>query len=292
MTFVVAGGGFAGVETIGALNDFLRDVIRRYPELDASMLRLVLVHAGGVVLPELGDRLGRYAQDHLRRRGVELRLGVRVTGFDRWVVTLSDGERIQANTLVWSAGVRPSPVVEALPVDKLNGRLKVNERLELAGHEGVVWAVGDSAAVPDGRGGLHPPTAQHAIRQGVAAARNVKAALDGLEPRPFRFSTLGLLASIGHHTGVAQVLGIRFSGFAAWWLWRTVYLAKLPGLAKKIRVAIQWTLDLFFPRQVEQLLTLKTLDQIERLASQLEAERSDRRPVRDAPSRRSEHASG
>ncbi len=292
MTFVVAGGGFAGVETVGAINDFLRDAIRRYPELDPSLLRIVLVHSGEVVLPELGEQLGRYAQEQLRRRGVELKLGARVAGYDRRVVTLSQGEPIHANTLVWTAGAKPAPTVEALPVERVGSRLKVNRCLELAGHEGVVWVVGDSAAVPDGRGGIHPPTAQHAIRQGLAAARNIEAALNGVDPRPFHFSTIGQLASIGHHTGVAQVLGVRFSGFAAWWLWRSVYLSKLPGLAKKVRVAIQWTLDLLLPRQIEQLLTLKALEQIERLASEVGAGRSELAPVRDQPTRRHDDAPG
>jgi NADH dehydrogenase len=164
--------------------------------------------------------------------------------------------------------------LEALSVEKVRGRLKVNQHLELAGYEGVVWAVGDSAAVPDGRGGLHPPTAQHGIRQGLAAARNIAAVVAGKKPRPFSFATIGQMASLGHYTGVAQIFGIRFSGFVAWWLWRTVYLAKLPGVARKIRVAIQWTLDLFFPRQVEQLVTRRELEQVQRLARQLDGRKS------------------
>jgi NADH dehydrogenase len=169
----------------------------------------------------------------------------------------------------------PAPAVASLPVDKIKGRLKVNEFLELAGHEGVVWAVGDSAAVPDRRGGFHPPTAQHGLREGLAAAKNIEAAVNGTARMSFRFSTIGQLASIGHHTGVAQILGMRFSGFAAWWLWRSVYLAKLPGIAKKVRVAIQWTLDLLFSRQIEQFLTLKDLEQIEQLAALVRASRSE-----------------
>jgi NADH dehydrogenase len=274
MTFVVAGGGFAGVETVGAMNDFLRETLKHYPELDPAMLRVILVHSSQVVLPELGERLGRYAQEKLQRRGVELRLAARVNGYDDWIVKLSAGEPIPANTLVWTAGVTPAPAVAPLAVEKIKGRLKVNEYLELTGHEGVVWAVGDSAAVPDDRGGLHPSTAQHGLREGLAAAKNIAAAIDGAAPKPFRFSTIGQLASIGHHTGVAQILGMRFSGFTAWWLWRSVYLAKLPGIAKKVRVAIQWTLDLLFSRQIEQFLTLKDLEQIEQLAVQVRASRS------------------
>jgi NADH dehydrogenase len=275
MTFVVAGGGFAGVETVGAMNDFLRHTLRHYPELDPTMLRVVLVHSGDVVLPELGQRLGRYAQEKLRRRGIELRLGVRVSGFDDWIVKLSAGESIPANTLVWTAGVMPAPSVEALPAEKIKGRVKVNECLEVTGHEGVVWAVGDCAAAPDGRGGVHPPTAQHGLREGLAAAKNIEAAVNGTAAKPFRFSTIGQLASIGHHTGVAQILGMRFSGFMAWWLWRSVYLAKLPGFGKKVRVAIQWTLDLLFSRQIEQFLTLKDVEQIEQLAAQVRASRAE-----------------
>jgi NADH dehydrogenase len=274
MTFVVAGGGFAGVETVGAMNDFLRDTLLAYPELDPAMLRMVLVHSGDVVLPELGERLGRYTQEKLRRRGIELRLGSRVSGYDDWVVKLSAGEPIAANTLVWTAGVTPAPAVASLPVEKIKGRVKVNECLEVTGHEGMVWAVGDCAAVPNGRGGLHPPTAQHGLREGLTAAKNIEAAANGTTRKPFRFSTIGQLASIGHHTGVAQILGMRFSGFVAWWLWRSVYLAKLPGFAKKVRVAIQWTLDLLFSRQIEQFLTLRDLEQIELLAAQVRIGRS------------------
>jgi GNAT superfamily N-acetyltransferase len=169
-------------------------------------------------------------------------------------------------------------VGESLPVEKIKGRLKVNEYLEMAGHEGVAWAVGDSAAVPDGHGGFHPPTAQHGLRQGLTAATNIEAAVTGAARKPFRFSTIGQLASIGHHTGVAQIFGMRFSGFIAWWLWRSVYLSKLPGFAKKVRVAIQWTLDLLFSRQIEQFLTLKDLEQIEQLATMLRASRMGTSP--------------
>jgi NADH dehydrogenase len=206
MTFVVAGGGFAGVETVGAMNDFLREALKYYPELDPSMLRVILVHSGDVVLPELGEQLGRYTQEKLRRRGVEVRLGARVSGYDDWIVKVSAGDPIPAHTLVWTAGVKPAAAVESLSVQRINGRLKVNEYLELAGHEGVVWAVGDSAAVPDGRGGFHPPTAQHGLRQGLAAAKDIESAINGVRGKPFCFSTIGQLASIGRHTGVAQIL--------------------------------------------------------------------------------------
>jgi NADH dehydrogenase len=273
MTFVVAGGGFAGVETVGAINDFLRETVRYYPELDEAWLRIVLVHPGDVVLPELGERLGRYAQEKLRQRGVELRLATRVTGYENEAVNVVPGDPIGTMSLVWTAGTMPAAAVGPLPVEKLKGRVKVNEFLEVAGHEGVVWAVGDCAAVPDGKGGVHPPTAQHAMREAIVAGGNIEAVLGGDPQKPFRFSTIGQLASIGHRTGVAEIFGMRFSGFAAWWLWRGVYLSKLPQLSKKVRVAIKWSLDLLFPREIEQLVTLRDVEGMEKLGATLRAMR-------------------
>lgn len=279
LTFVVAGGGFAGVETVGAINDFLRGALRYYPELHPSMLRLVLVHSGKVVLPELGEKLGRYAQDMLRRRGVDVRLGTRVVGYGGHTVRMTPEETLEAATVVGTAGVAPAAAIASLPVEKVNGRVRVSQFLEVVGHEGVVWAAGDCAAVPDGRGGTHPPTAQHGMREAIVAAKNVEAAVDGTAKRPFRFSTLGQLATIGRRDGVAQVFGLRFSGFVAWLLWRTVYLAKLPGLAKRVRVAIKWSLDLLFAREVEQIMTIRDVEQIERFSAGLRAVRTRTRSV-------------
>jgi NADH dehydrogenase len=278
-TFVVAGGGFAGVETVGAINDFLRDAVRYYPELDESMLRVVLVHPGKVVLPELGERLGGYTQEKLRQRGVEVRLETRVTDYADEAVNVSPGEPIGTVSLIWTAGVKAAAALGPLQVEKVNGRVKVNEFLEVAGHEGVVWAVGDCAAIPDGNGGLHPPTAQHGMREAVAAAENIEAAINGRARKRFRFSTIGQLASIGHRTGVAQLLGVRFSGFVAWWLWRSVYLAKLPGISKKLRVTIKWSFDLLFAREIEQLVTLRDVEHVERLGATLRAMRGVAQPI-------------
>jgi len=283
LTFVVAGGGFAGVETTGAMNGFLRETIRYYPGLDSSMLRIVLVDAGKVVLPELGERLGRYAQEKLQARGVEMRSESRVSGYQRSAVQLSRGNEIATNTLVWTAGVTPAVAIAQLPVDKVKGRVKVNEFLEVQGHEGVVWAVGDCAAIPDGKGALHPPTAQHALREGAVVARNIEAAVDGTARQRFRFTTIGQLATIGRRDGVALVFGLRFSGFLAWLLWRTIYLAKLPGFAKKLRVALSWSLDLLFTREIEQLVTVRDVDRMATLSSMLKAEREGR-AVPDRPS--------
>jgi NADH dehydrogenase len=256
MTFVVAGGGFAGVETIGAVNDFVREALRYYPNIEPKQVRMVLVHSGPVILPELGEELGRYAQRKLASQGVEVCTGVRVAEASDEGVVLSDGTRIPTRTIVWTAGTAPHMLCSALPCPKQGGRLKVNEYLGVEGYPNA-WALGDCAAVPDMRnpGKFHPPTAQHALRQGKVVAANVTAAVRGGAKRALDFKTLGQLAAIGRRTGVAKVFGLKFSGFVAWFLWRTIYLSKLPRLEKKLRVALDWTLDLFFPKDLVQFLT-------------------------------------
>jgi NADH dehydrogenase len=265
LTFVVAGGGFAGVEVIGALNDFVRAALRWYPGIRAEELRLVLVHPKEVVLPELGEALGRYAQKKLKERGVEILFSTKVTAYAGGRVALGPGEPIPATTLIWTAGVKPGRLIEELAVPKENRRLKVNDFLALPDHPGV-WALGDCAAAVDpDTGKPFPTTAQHAVRQGRTVARNIVAVLQGMRPTAFRFRMLGQLAAIGHRVGVAQVLGVRFSGLPAWFLWRSVYLMKLPRLQKKIQVALHWTADLFFSRDLTQSITLRGLEKAMRL---------------------------
>jgi NADH dehydrogenase len=257
LTFVVAGGGFAGVETIAGINDFCRDVLPHYPRLRPQMLRFVLVHAGPVILPELSEKLGRYAQEKLTARGVEIRTGTKVSGYGDDGVLLSDGTLVPAATLIWTAGTSPNPLLGTLPCPTERGRIVVDARMAVPGHPGL-WALGDCALVPDPRTGKpQPPTAQHALREGRVVARNVAAALRGGRMQEFRFSTLGQLAAIGRRTGVAQILGRNFSGFGAWWLWRTIYLSKLPRSEKKLRVALDWTLDVFFSKDFVQFETFR-----------------------------------
>ena len=260
LTFAIAGGGFAGVETTGAVNDFMRETARYYPSIAATDIRVVLIHPDSFLLPELGEELGLYAERKLRERKVDVVKGARVASYDGSAVTLTDGTSIPASTLIWTAGVKPSAVIASLPCEKEQGRVRVNEYLAVPGVNGL-WAAGDCAAVPDvTTGTLCPPTAQHGLRQGVAAAKNIEAAIVGRALKPYRYRAMGLLASIGRHTGVAMVFGVKFSGFSAWWLWRTIYLAKLPGLAKKLRVMVGWTLDLFFGREIEQMITLRDVE--------------------------------
>jgi NADH dehydrogenase len=259
LTVLVAGGGFAGVETVGAANEFLREALRAYPRLSEDMLRVVLVHSGPALLPELDGRLGHYADRMLRRGGVDVRLQTRVTGVGDDGVTLSDGTTLPARTIVWTAGTAPSPLLAELPCMLDHGRVVVDDCLRVAEWPGV-WALGDCALVPDLTTGKScPPTAQHALRQGKALARNIAAELRGQAAQPFVFSTLGQLAAIGRRSGVANVLGWRFQGFVAWWLWRTIYLSKLPGLDRKVRVALDWTLDLVFGKDIVQLPSERAL---------------------------------
>jgi NADH dehydrogenase len=264
LTFVTAGGGFSGTETTGAVNDFVRETMRYYPQLSEDLIRVVVVHPGNFILPELGEELGRYAERKLRERKVEVIKGARVANYDGVVVTLSDGTSIPTATLIWTAGVKPSPVISSLPCQKERGRLMVNEDMSVPGVSGL-WAAGDCAAIPDvksGTGKFYPPTAQHALREGVTVAKNIEAAILGGPLKPFRFKMLGQLASIGHHTGVAMVFGIKFSGFIAWSFWRSVYLMKLPRLAKKLRVMASWTLDIFFGQEIEQMITLRDVEEL------------------------------
>ncbi len=258
MTVVVAGGGFSGIETIAGINDFLREATRFYSHLSQMQIRVVVVHPGPVVLPELGEVLGAYAQKELIARGVEVLVNTRVKAVNGNCITLSDGSSINANTLIWTAGTAAHPICAALPCANEKGRLQVNEFLQVEGWPGV-WALGDGATVPDlTTGKTCPPTAQHAIRQGTALARNLAATLRNKPMKPFRFKTLGLLAAIGRRSGVAMILGFRFSGFLAWVLWRTIYLAKLPRLEKKVRVALDWTIDLFFSKDIVQFQTRRS----------------------------------
>ena len=276
LTFVVAGGGFAGVETVAALNDFVRDALPFYPNLSEGMLRVVLVHSGPVILPELGESLGRHTQKVLEGRGVEIQLNTRVKSMTENKVFLAYTAPIPCGTLVWTAGTVPSPLISTLLCAKERGRIVVNQFLQVPDWPDV-WAVGDCAFVPDIKnpGKSHPPTAQHAIREGKVVAQNIAAALLGRPGKPFSFKTIGLLASIGRRTGVARIFGYNFSGFFAWWIWRTIYLSKLPGLDKKVRVAFDWTLDLIFPKDVCAVHDLSYRRNFHRLESVKEAAGSD-----------------
>src|SRR5215475_4875964 len=259
LTVVIAGGGFAGIETAGAVNDLLRESIRFYPRLKPDRVRVVVVDPGEHILPELGARLGDYAMDKLRARGVEIRLRTKVSKYDGREVVMDDGTTIATRMLVWTAGITPSPLVSGLPCALQRGRVVTDGCMQVPDWPGV-WALGDCALVPDPLqpGKFYPPTAQHATRQAVVLADNIAAALAGRPLRPFKFKLLGLLAAIGRRVGVAEIFGMRFSGFIAWWLWRGIYLSKLPGLQKKVQVAMAWLLDVVFSKDLVQIPTVQS----------------------------------
>jgi NADH dehydrogenase len=283
LTFVVAGGGFSGVEVVAELNDVVRRVVRHYRHINPDELQVILLHAGPCILPELPEALGIYAQNILRRRGVHIRLNTRLTTATADEVVVDTGERIPTKTLVSTVPSAPHPLVAALPCQKERGRVVVNEFLEVPGYPGV-WALGDCAFIIDQKTGQPcPPTAQYAVREGRCVAHNILAILRGTPKKPFFFSALGLLSALGHRSAVAQVLlperllrvlpkrlrrvqlveqiqhsGMKFSGLFAWLLWRSIYLMKLPGLDRKVRVAADWLLDTVLPPDIVQLRTART----------------------------------
>jgi NADH dehydrogenase len=264
LTFVIAGGGFAGVELAGALNDFARGILADYPNLRREDVRVVLVHARDCILPELSESLGRYAQRRMEARGVEFCLNTRLTDASPGLVVLSDVE-IRAETLVWTAGTAPNPLTKSLPMEKdKRGAVFVDATLAVPGHPGV-WALGDCAAVVDAKSGKPcPPTAQFALREAATLAKNIRASLQGRRARRFHFDSLGALCVVGHQTACAELTvpfarskSMHFSGLLAWLMWRGIYLGKLPGLERKIRVLVDWTVELFFPKDIVQTIDLR-----------------------------------
>ena len=264
LTFVVAGGGFAGAELAGALNDFSRGILADYPNLRNGEVRVVLAHSRDRILPELSESLARYAQTRMEMRGVEFRLNTRLSDAREGVVVLSDGE-IPAETLVWTAGTAPNPLTKTLSLEKdKRGALIVDEDLSVPGYAGV-WARGDCAAVMDAKTDKPcPPTAQFALREAATLAKNIRASLEGRPTKGFHFDSLGALCVVGHQTACAELTipfarskSMRFSGLLAWFMWRGIYLGKLPSLERKIRVLVDWTVELFFPKDIVQTIELR-----------------------------------
>jgi len=254
LTIVVVGGGFTGVETAGEIVELFRSVLRFYKRLRPKQVKMILVEAGPTLLAGLPAKMGEYSRRILERRGVEVITSDGVTGADSGGLNLQSGRRIETETIIWSAGVQPSRTVAraALPKTK-RGAVETRSDMRVAGIAGV-WALGDCASIPDGEGGVYPATAQHAIREGPCLADNIVAVLRGKPTKPFRYSSLGMMAALGGRKAVAQLPGNRvITGFIAWFLWRTYYLLRLPGLDRKIRVAFDWTLELLFPRDTAEL---------------------------------------
>jgi NADH dehydrogenase len=255
VTLVVVGGGLTGVELAGELNDLLGQAASLYPRLAPVRPRVLLLESASRLMPELDDRLARFALRRLRASGVEVHLQTRVTGADARQVRLKDHDPIPTRTLIWTAGVAPHPIVEASTLPKQGrGWVRVDPQLRGDGLPDL-WALGDCAQVPDvlRPGQYHPATAQHAIREAALLARNLVATLRGEPMQPFRYRTLGQMATLGHHNGVGVIGPLRVWGFLAWALWRTYYLWRLPRLDKRLRVATDWALDLLFGRDISQI---------------------------------------
>jgi NADH dehydrogenase len=256
LTFVFVGAGYAGVEGIAELQDYVADVIERYPRCRLDGTRWVLADLSDRIMKEISPGLAEFAAHELRARGIEIRTGTGLTSAEADRVTLSDGETIPTRLLCWTAGVRPPPLVNELGLPLADaGRIATEPTLRVQGRDDV-WAIGDLAAVPDpakhGRAPT-PPTAQHALRQGRLAADNVAAALGHGRPRKFKYKTLGVFVDLGRHQAVAEMVGVKLSGFPAWWAARTYHLALMPGAARRLRLVIDWTVGLLFGRASAEL---------------------------------------
>jgi len=261
LTFVFVGGGYAGVEVLAELEDMARDATRSYDGVEPEHMRWVLVEASGRILPEVSEDLGRYTVNELRRRKIDVRLGTRLVSAENQHIVLSDGEEFDADTLVWTAGVKANPMVAQsdLPVDG-KGRLKGTAFLRIECLDDA-WTAGDSAAIPDltksDPAALCGPSAQHAVRQAKHLGDNIVAVLHGEEPTAYKHAYAGSVASLGLHKGVAQVYGIKLRGWPAWLMHRTYHLMRVPTFNRKVRVAADWTLALFFHREIVSLGALQ-----------------------------------
>ncbi len=250
LTFTVGGGGFTGVETMAALNDLVREKAQRFRNLSPDDVRTLIIHPGKRLLEEITPELAAYAEQKLKERGVEVQLNARIGSAGPDFVQVEGGERVSTRTLIWTAGVTPSPVIEQtdVPKGKHHG-ITVEGTCQVPNVPGV-WALGDCAEIPkpDGKG-TYAPTAQNATREGKLIARNIVATLRGEQPQPFRYTPVGELALVGRRSGVARVFGQNFSGLLAWAMWRAVYLAKMPGTGQQARILGDWVFDVLFGRE-------------------------------------------
>ena len=254
LTFVVVGGGYTGVEVAAEINSFVKEAADSYPRVDPNEIKVILIQGGSRILPELTEGLAEFSHRLLERRGIEIRLNSMVKSATAESVTLSDSERIRTKTLVAAIGTAPNRLLDSVPgVKDRKGRVVTDENLAVPEHPGI-WAVGDCAAIPDVRsGGICPPTAQFALREAKHVARNIRAVINGRSPRPFSYRSLGVFVPLGRFSAAAEVLNFKVSGFLAWWLYRTYYLFQLPRLERKLKVVIDWTLELFFKRDIVRM---------------------------------------
>ncbi len=249
LTFVVAGGGYTGVETMAALNGLVRSSAKTFPGFREDEIRTVVVHPGKRLLEEITPDLAEFAMQKLEERGVEVQLNASVSEAGADFVQVKDGDRIPTRTLIWTAGVMPNPLIETLPAPKgKHHGIQVDAYCQVPDYPGI-WALGDNAEIPKPDGnGTYGPTAQNATREGKLVGGNIVSTLRGKPLKPFQFTPIGELALVGHQTGVARVYGYNFSGFIAWAMWRAIYLAKMPGIGQQSRILTDWVLDVLFGR--------------------------------------------
>ncbi len=268
LTFVFVGGGYAGTETAAELHATAMDALRFYPRLTPAMLRFVILEAAPSILRELGENFALRVQRRLIQKGIEVRTGTTLTEVREDCVLLASGEPIPTENVVWTAGVSANPLAASLGACDARGRVITDPAMRVGWESGRVgewkgvWALGDSAAVPDAKAGgaSAPPTAQHVLRQARTLVRNIAAALEGGRLADFAHGNLGMLAGLGKHDGAGRLLGVPVSGFLAWWIVRTYHLLQLPTLARKVRVLIDWNIALFFPRDIAQLGSLGSVE--------------------------------
>ena len=259
LTFVIAGGGYTGVEVAAEINSFTREAVKSYMHTEPSEIKVMLLQGGARIMPEIAEDLAEFSHRVLERRGVEIRLNTRIKGATAQSAILDDGTTIPTRTLVAAVGAAPNRLLDSIPSERdSRGRIVVDETLAVPGHPGI-WAVGDCAAIPDARaGGTAPPTAQYALREAKHVAQNILATVRGGTLRPFSYKSLGSFVPLGRFSAAAQVMGIKVSGFPAWWMYRTYYLSQLPRLERKLRVMIDWTLELLFHRDIVQMETARS----------------------------------
>jgi NADH dehydrogenase len=261
LTFVFVGGGFVGVELVGEMTEFMRNVCRAYRHIRCDEIRFELIEAGKRVAPEFEEPMSRYIEKVLKGRGVNIRDNTFVDRIEPTRVHLRGGETIDAETIVLAAGVTPSPVVKDLPLEKskrgavvVEATMRVKERPE-------IWALGDCASIPSPSGQPYPPLAQHALREAKVLAHNLVAVIRNRDQvKPFVYETIGLLAALGHYRGVGRIRWLRLRGFAAWWVWRSYYLMQMPQWSRRIRIMVDWTVALAFRNDVVQLDQVREAD--------------------------------
>lgn len=253
LNFVVVGGGLVGVELLGEMTEFTRNLCRSYPNIEPRELGFELIEAGPKILGEMERELADYAVEVLKRRGVNVRVNCPVRLIEPGLVHLPEGETVSAETIVLAVGLAPNPLLKELEVEKdRKGRIVVDGTMRTKSYANV-WALGDCAAIPDPEGKPYPPLAQHALREALVLAGNILSAMDGRPLRPFVYETLGTLAALGHYKGVGRVLRIKLKGFLAWWAWRSYYLWQMPRWERRLRIVLDWTVALFFKNDIVKL---------------------------------------